>query len=79
MNNTSFKIIQQYLGEPDVNGKDMCEGDIFKFGAEVGKIIYEKGSFVFRTKGMSMILRDHNNEDFEIIGNIYEHSHLVQK
>lgn len=69
-------ILMQFTGLKDKNGKEIYEGDIFQWGREKGEVIFSDGCFIFKTKIMSMTMRDHRPTEYEIIGNIYENKEL---
>lgn len=81
-------IVMQSTGLNDINDKPIFEGDIVKCGYGKGKVIWKAGcfmvewiddkeaylEFVFSRKGMYVRKDD---EQFEIIGNIYENPELL--
>lgn len=68
------RILMQYTGLKDKNGKGIYEGDIVetkdKFRAAY---IFKEGSFGIEHLDVFHV----HSEDFEIIGNIYENPELV--
>lgn len=75
--------VGQYTGLTDKNGKKIFEGDILLDNhVSVQKpysVIYFSGSFVRRTAdGNYLSLSVLNEDEFEIIGNIYDNSELLK-
>lgn len=66
----------QYTGLLDKNGKEIYEGDILKFNTKGGnEMIYE---VKWRGKGFKPTrMSEDNQEEIEIIGNIYENPELL--
>lgn len=69
--------LMQFTGLKDKNGKEIYEEDIFEWNDMVGQVIFEEGCFVFNCKYVRMTMRDHLPSEYKIIGNSYEHPHLL--
>ena len=84
-------VFVQYTGLTDSKDKEICDGDILKidydtFGNVIGQVLYEtdQGAYIFQYKRNGPN-QHHTNLNcdvaFEsvIIGNIFEHKHLLEK
>ena len=78
-NNSVHKQSEQFTGLQDKNGKDVYEGDKYKYKRERGVIEFKNGGFMcvspdckedFYLKSMLF--------DVEIIGNIHQNSDLLK-
>lgn len=81
--------IMQYTGMKDVNGKEICEGDIVKVSERmagedfIGKVIYDESEgcyFIIRGSEKSYCKITIDLEDYShyVIGNIYENPELLK-
>ena len=88
---TDDLVFVQYTGLTDSKDKEICDGDILKidydtFGNVIGQVLYEtdQGAYIFQYKRNGPN-QHHTNLNcdvaFEsvIIGNIFEHKHLLEK
>ncbi|MGA5692882.1 YopX family protein [Cytobacillus pseudoceanisediminis] len=87
-NKSSFEIMQ-YTGLKDKNGKEIYEGDILKItcnfyfrkGIEIDKVVWwEKGGWLCNDWTLSELIDNHEEgeQEFEVIGNIYENPSLLE-
>ena len=73
-----FELLQS-TGLKDINGKEIFEGDIVRNNyGEHGHIKWLRGGFVYHEDGANFYLFSIGaGQPFEIVGNIYEHPHLL--
>ena len=82
-------VLCQYTGLKDKNGKEIYEGDVIKaisFARWIGVVEYsdENQAFIFddldkKYRGKSTVFMNQFDDEFEILGNIYENPELLEE
>ena len=71
--------LMQYTGLTDTNGVKVFEGDIVRCeNRHVWQVSFDRGCFVAHTPGDDSEFVFLDDYDFEVIGNIHQHPHLME-
>jgi len=80
--NYAIIAINQFTGLADKNGKEIYEGDILKDKySDLYIVFFKNGSFVYKsiTEKLDLFYNlSNSNNQWEVIGNIYENSDLLK-
>lgn len=73
--------LMQFTGLKDKNGKEIYEGDIVKYPGLLGGVVKFNDKYAgwrLHFTSCSYGMNIHHKNDYEIIGNIYETSELIE-
>jgi len=76
-------VLTEYTGIKDVNSVEIFEGDIIsKSRYDAPPLSFEikfiDGGFAFEHEGITEYIGDYQGDSMEVIGNIHQHSHLLE-
>ncbi len=74
--------VMQYTGLKDKNNKEIYEGDVLKIGDTIYQIYWDDRFVEWGLTGISQslgLMFNKENDDKEVIGNIYENPELLNK
>jgi len=78
-------VIQQFTGLKDKNNKEVYDGDIIKQNSHFGEILvcqyrekFGMWTFRIRNDGDSFHFHYWELKEFEVVGNIFENSELIE-